>query len=140
MKHLNKVALFGALVAAGLLGGCATITDGPRQRVSIAAANGDKVIATIGGRKVQLPAENVELKRTGEIIYIYNADNPKYMDSSANSGALTTMGVNNRYWLNLFGLSAAVFGALTSVLVDMATGSAYEYTNPHLVVPVYPKN
>ena len=54
------------------------------REVSIVAANNDNVIATINGQKVQLPVQNITIKEQ-EIIYIYNADNPKYMDSAINS-------------------------------------------------------
>ncbi len=60
-----------------LLSGCG-ITS---RVVSISAANGEKLIATIEGKKVQLPAENIQITK-GEIIYIYNADNPGYKDSA----------------------------------------------------------
>ena len=72
---------------------CATIINSPKQKVSIATANNDNVIATIDGQKVQLPVQNISIKHKGEIIYIYNADNPKYMDSAINSTALN--GPNN---------------------------------------------
>ena len=54
------------------------------REVSIVAANNDNVMATINGQKVQLPVQNITIKEQ-EIIYIYNADNPKYMDSAINS-------------------------------------------------------
>ena len=56
--------------------GCSTT-----RQVSISAANGERLIATIDGKKVQLPAENITISNY-EIIYIYNADNPGYKDSA----------------------------------------------------------
>ena len=118
---------------------CATIMNGPSQKVSLATANGDTVIATIGGKKVQLPAENVRIKRK-EVIYIYNADNPKYMDSAVHSHALN--GPNN-ITVTLGGLLSALaillafFPGLISSYIDDSTGAAFQYKDTNLTVPVY---
>lgn len=119
---------------------CATMINGTRQNVSLATANGDSVIATIDGKKVQLPAENVKIKRKGELIYIYNADNPKYMDSSVYSTALN--GPNNMTGnvvslLYLVGLFVFLFPGIIAMSIDGYTGAGWQYKDTNLTVPVY---
>ena len=119
---------------------CALMTNGTRQRVSLAAANGDSVIATIGGKKVQLPAENVSLSRRGEVIHIYNADNPKYMDSSVNSYALNgpqNMGITPGTYFDLFGILLFFLPGLIASYIDKGTGAQLKYIDSNLTVPVY---
>ncbi len=118
---------------------CATMFNGPSQKVSLAATNGDTVIATIRGKKVQLPAE-LKIKSKGELIYIYNADNPKYMDSAVHSHALN--GPNNITVTPGGALSAlavllAFFPGLIMLHIDDSTGAAVQYKDTNLTVPVY---
>ena len=120
---------------------CATIMNGHSQKVSLAVANGDTVIATIGGKKVQLPAENVRIKRK-EVIYIYNADNPKYMDSAVHSHALNgpdNMTPSLGEWLNMLAILslAAILSGVISSSIDNSTGAAFQYKDTNLTVPVY---
>lgn len=145
---LNKakmVAVFGRgiflllsiFVVFVFFGGCAI-----SREVSIVAANNDNVIATIDGQKVQLPAQNISIKRKGEIIYIYNADNPKYMDSAINSTALN--GPNNidrtpAVVLSMLSFLGFLFPGMISMGVDGITGAGWQYKNPNLIVPVYLK-
>ena len=112
------------------------------REVSIVAANNDNVIATINGQKVQLPVQNITIKRKGEIIYIYNADNPKYMDSAINSTALN--GPNNidstpAVVLSMLSFLGFLFPGMISMGVDGITGAGWQYKNPNLIVPVYLK-
>lgn len=78
----SSIGLFSVIFT-----GCATITSGPREEVSLRASNGDKVIVTIDNRKLRLPA-TIKLKRKGEMIYLYSKDNPNYQDSAINSKLL----------------------------------------------------
>ena len=73
MKILNLLLV---LVLVAFVG-CSATT----RQVSIVAANGDNVIVTINGKKIQLPAENVEID-ADTIFFVYNSDNPSYNDSA----------------------------------------------------------
>lgn len=111
------------------------------REVSIVAANNDNVIATIDGQKVQLLVQNITIKEQ-EIIYIYNADNPKYMDSAINSTALN--GPNNidstpAVLLSMLSFLGFLFPGMISMGVDGITGAGWQYKNPNLIVPVYLK-
>lgn len=144
LKALSLALSLGAgiAVASVIFTGCATITSGPREEVSLRASNGDKVIVTIDNRKLRLPA-TIKLKRKGEMIYLYSKDNPNYQDSAINSQAIGRNEVmlpeNLVALLDIFGVLAFILPGFTSLAVDQATGSAFKYANKQLVLPVYPK-
>lgn len=48
-------------------------------------------------------------------------------------------GVNPIYWTNLIGFVFFLVPGFVGTLVDVSTGAAYQYSNEHLVVPVYKK-
>lgn len=126
------------MLILSLFTGCAWLTNGPYTKVNISAANGDNIIATIDGKKHTLPA-NVEVK-PGDLIYIYNKDNPRYHDSTINLGQVegaATLKTRPTTFLNILGVLAGVFPGLTSIMVDMSTKSQWYYANPKLVIPVY---
>lgn len=142
--RMLSISLFGAiLLAFGVIfTGCATITSGPKEQVSLVASNGDKVVVTISGQKVRLPA-TLQLKRKGEMIHLYSADNPNYQDSSINSQAIGRNEImlpeNPLMFLNILGVFAFILPGFTSMIVDQTSGSAFKYSNKQLVLPVYPK-
>ena len=144
LKALSLALSLGAgiAVASVIFTGCATITSGPREEVSLRASNGDKVIVTIDNRKLRLPA-TIKLKRKGEMIYLYSKDNPNYQDSAINSQAIGRNEVmlpqNLVALLDIFGVLAFILPGFTSLAVDQATGSVFKYANKQLVLPVYPK-
>lgn len=119
---------------------CASIFSGSEQEVNLSAANGDNVVVRIGDAKHTLPAR-VKLKRRGENIQILESDNPAYQSSNVNSASLDVMGggVNPIYWTNLIGFVLFLVPGFVGTLVDVSTGAAYQYSNEHLVVPVYKK-
>lgn len=117
---------------------CASIFSGSEQEVNLSAANGDNVVVRIGDAKHTLPAR-VKLKRRGENIQILESDNPAYQSSNVNSASLDVMGVNPIYWTNLIDFVFFLLPGFVGTLVDVSTGAAYQYSNEHLVVPVYKK-
>lgn len=117
---------------------CASIFSGSEQEVNLSAANGDNVVVRIGDAKHTLPAR-VKLKRRGENIQILESDNPAYQSSNVNSASLDVMGVNPIYWTNVIGFVFFLIPGFVGTLVDVSTGAAYQYSNEHLVVPVYKK-
>ena len=117
---------------------CASIFSGSEQEVNLNAANGDNVVVRIGDAKHTLPAR-VKLKRRGENIQILESDNLAYQSSNVNSASLDVMGINPIYWTNLIGFVFFLLPGFVGTLVDVSTGAAYQYSNEHLVVPVYKK-
>lgn len=130
------------ILAVVLFTGCATMINSPRQQVTLKAANDDKIVVVVEGQKHTLPA-TLKLKRKGEMIYIYNADNPKYADSVVNSWVLNgpqNMGFRSDFMsLDVLCILLAFVPGVVAMAVDGGTGSAFEYMDTKLVVPVYPK-
>lgn len=133
-----KVYLFGILAALAMVfSGCATLSSGPSQEVSISTSNGKKVIADVGGYKVELPA-TVQINRSGEtLVKVLNIDNPNYEDTQLLiTGAKD---INGSFWLNFVGGFFAFLPGIISTAVDVSTGSMYKYSNPDFVISVREK-
>ncbi|MDE5592245.1 MAG: hypothetical protein K2I63_04765 [Helicobacter sp.] len=78
---MKKVLAFGVILGV-IFGGCATISNQPKQKVSITTSNGESVIADINGNKVNLPIHDMKISRaTGATIRVLKADNPCYEDT-----------------------------------------------------------
>lgn len=77
-----KSAKWIVIVAILMLGfgGCATITNTPKQQVSLVASNGEKVVVTINEEKVTLPT-TMKIPRKPTDVYVYAEDNPGYQYS-----------------------------------------------------------
>lgn len=118
------------LVLIAFLGGCATISNQTKQKVSVTTKNGENAIADIGGMKVNIPG-NIRISRKGTIIKILNEDNPCYEDSK-----LIIAGedeISGWFWGNI--LTGGMLGSLTDYMV----GSMWVYSNPNFIVPIKPK-
>ena len=128
MKHLNKVALFGALVAAGLFSGCGTISNQMSQKVAIGTNTGDAVTADINGKKVMLPA-TVSISRSKDtIVKILPVDNPGY--EATQLVIVGKQNVSAWFWGNI------IWGGTVGSTTDWLTGGMWHYSNPNFVVPV----
>ena len=146
MKHLNKVALFGALVAA-FFGGCAMVSDSPNQIVRIEASDGAKLVATITSYmkvgtfgfsdnnktfKVTLPTEVPIGRSNGAVISILEKDNPGYKNTEFVIKGKAN--INPWYFGNL--ITGGYVGTTTT---DPVSGSMWKYSNPNFVIPVEKK-
>lgn len=133
MKAFKVFITFALSVA--LFGGCATITDGPKQKVTLVASNEQKIVVTINGEKVTTPIA-YDLPRKPTEIHVYAEDNPGYQTSSFNTYVAGMEG-NPSTILNAFGLLAFGFPGITSTIVDNAKGSQFRYANERIIIPVY---
>ena len=130
-------ALFATLLVSGVIfSGCATITDGPKQKVMLKTSNNEQVVVTINNEKVTIPTVYNLPRKTTEI-HVYAEDNPGYQTSSLSSTSSGGMDINPKYWLNMLGVFAFLLPGLTSAIVDTSTGSAYKYANDQIIIPVY---
>ena len=127
MKHLNKVALFGALVAA-FFGGCATISNGPYQGIAIGTSTGETMIADINGEQVTIPATVSVLRSENTIIRILPMDNPGY--EATQLVIAGKQSVSALFWGNI------ITGGTAGSTTDAITGSMWNYSNPNFIVPV----
>lgn len=127
MRKILVLTLFLALFT-----GCAWISDGKHQYVSISASDNSKVIATIDGTKVTLPTEYPILRSKGATIHILPEDNPGY--KMTEFVIPKAEGINPWYFGNL--ITGGLVGTTT---VDPITGSMWRYANPKFVVPVSKK-
>lgn len=120
---------FCAFIAGAMLfSGCATITKGTKQKVSITTSTGKSVVATIGSKKVNIPAQVNISRKKGATIRVLAEDNPGYEDTQlVITGKNKVTGV---FWLNI--LWGGTFGSTT----DAITGGMWAYTNPNFTVPV----
>lgn len=141
MKYLNKFALFSAIVAAMLFSGCATISDGPSQIVTIKAsddANLNAIIETTSGwfpsstaqtTNVRLPATIAVSRSSGARVKILAKDNLGYQD--------TEFVIQGKAGLNLWYFGNILFGGLYgTTTTDPWSGAMWKYSNPNFVVPV----
>ncbi|WP_104721446.1 hypothetical protein [Helicobacter mesocricetorum] len=112
-----------------VLGGCATISNQPKQKISITTSNGESVVADINGNKVDLPVYDMKISRsTGATIRILKADNPCYEDTQLRIEGKDSL--SGWFWGNI------LTGGTTGSVTDAVTGSMWTYTNPNFVVPV----
>lgn len=130
--RVSSLGLFGAiLVAFGMVfTGCATISNGPKQQVSLTTSDGKAVVADINGKKVNIPGK-VKISRKGATVKVLAEDNPGY-----DSTQLVITGKNKIsgwFWVNI--LWGGTFGSTT----DGISGGMYKYTNPNFTVPVSQK-
>lgn len=135
MKKSAKWFAFIAIIGLGF-SGCATITNTPKQQVSLVSSNGEKVVVTIKGEKITLPT-TMKLSRKPTDIYVYAEDNPGYQYSHTSTFVVGAIEESPVTLLNVFGIIAMVFPGLTSILIDHGTVSAWEYANKEMVIPVY---
>lgn len=135
MKKAAKWMAFIAILGLGL-GGCATITNTPKQQVSLVASNGEKVVVTINEEKVTLPT-TMKIPRKPTDVYVYAEDNPGYQYSHTSTFVIGGLKGSPVMMLDILGIFAGILPGITSMVVDETTGSAYTYSNQELVVPVY---
>lgn len=110
------------------LAGARLSLKGPSQKVSITTSTGKGVVATIGNKKVNIPAQVKISRKKGATIRVLAADNPGYEDTQlVITGKNKVTGV---FWLNI--LWGGTFGSTT----DAITGGMWAYTNPNFTVPV----
>lgn len=139
MKHktlLSAVLLASMALACMVFSGCATITDGSKQKVTLKASNDEQVVVTINDQKVTIPT-TYKLPRKATEIYVYAEDNPGYQTSSVNTFSAGAQEMNPKMLLNIFGIFFFLVGNTTSDTVDLATGAAYKYANETIIIPVY---
>ena len=134
IKSAKRIVIVAILMLG--FGGCATITNTPKQQVSLVASNGEKVVVTINEEKVTLPT-TMKIPRKPTDVYVYAEDNPGYQYSHTSTFVIGGIKESPVVFLDILGVLAAIFPGLTSIIVDQATGSAWEYSNKELVVPVY---
>lgn len=135
---MTKSAKWIAIVAVVALGfgGCATITNTPKQQVSLVASNGEKVVVTINEEKITLPT-TMKIPRKPTDVYVYAEDNPGYQYSHTNTSLIGASKESPVVFLDALGILTLVLPGLTSAFIDYETGSAWEYSNKELVVPVH---
>ena len=133
-----KSAKWIVIVAILMLGfgGCATITNTPKQQVSLVASGGGGVGGGGGGGGGGGPT-TMKIPRKPTDVYVYAEDNPGYQYSHTSTFVIGGIKESPVVFLDILGVLAAIFPGLTSIIVDQATGSAWEYSNKELVVPVY---
>lgn len=130
---MTKSAKWIAIVAVVVLGfgGCATISNQTKQRVAITTSNGQVVVATINGTKVNLPGEVKISRAKGAVVEVRGQDNSCY-----ESTQLVIAGKNKMsgwFWGNI------LWGGTTGSTTDAITGGMWSYSNPNFIVPVEKK-
>lgn len=143
MKNLNKFALLGVFVAAMLFSGCATISDGPSQMVTIRASDDANLVAIVetkgqvgwfGGGFIQtsvvtLPATVSIGRNDGARVRILAKDNPGYKS--------TEFVIKGKESINPWYFGNLIFGGAYGITTtDPLSGSMWKYSNPNFVVPV----
>ncbi|PAF45770.1 hypothetical protein [Helicobacter sp. 11S02629-2] len=126
----NTLKYGGIVLVALVASGCATISNGTKQKVAITTSTGEKVVATIGSKKVTLPATIPLSRRSGAEIKVLHADNACYKDTSLNVAGKNK--VSGWFFGNLISTAGVFFGSST----DASTGAMWSYTNPNFTVPV----
>lgn len=120
------------------INGCAVISNGTSQKVSLTTSNGKSLLADIDGRKVMLPAEIKISRNKGATIKVLNADNPDYEDVQLIINGNDE--ISSLFWLDFVGGFFSLLPGATSTAVDYATGGMYKYANPNFVVFVREKS
>ncbi len=128
------------LIISLALTGCATITAGTKQKVTLKASDGKNVLIRIDGQKHRLPA-TLDLPKKGVIIEVSEKDNPGYQHSVINFNELAGQrSITPSFWLDIIGGLFGLAGGVTSTVVDASTGSMYKYSNDTLIIPVTHQN
>ena len=137
--------ILGLTLILAFFTGCATISDGPSQMVTIRASDDAKVQAVVettggswfgGGASTQnvvvLPA-TVSISRSGgATVRILAKDNPGYKD--------TEYVIKGKAGLNPWYVANIIFGGLYgTTTTDPLSGAMWKYGNPNFVVPVEKK-
>lgn len=129
----SSIGLFSVIILAFsvIFTGCATISNGPKQEISLTTSTGKSVVADIGGSKVNIPGKVKISRAKGAVVQVRAEDNPGYETTQlVISGKNKTSGW---FWLNI--IWGGTFGSTT----DAATGGMYEYANPNFTIPVSQK-
>ncbi|PAF51692.1 hypothetical protein BKH43_00165 [Helicobacter sp. 13S00401-1] len=128
---IKSTLKYGVIVTVALVAsGCATISNGTKQKVAITTSTGEQVVATIGSKKVTLPATVDLSRKKGAEIKVLHADNACYKDTSLNIAGKNKM--SGWFWGNIIGVSGSTLGSST----DASSGGMWAYTNPNFTVPV----
>lgn len=109
--------------------GCATITNGPNQKISINTSTGHQVIARINGKKMIIPKKDIPISRTkGASVEVLHKDNPCFGDTRYSIvGKNKVSGV---FWINI--LTSGPLGSTT----DAVSGGMWEYNEPSFTIPL----
>ena len=152
MKYLNNFALLSAFVIAILLSGCATISDGPAQMVTIRASDGGNLHAIVETKSqvgwfgsgfiqtsvVTLPATVAIGRSDGARVRILAKDNPGYKDTEFVIKGKES--INPWYYGNVaVFLLGGIGGLVGTTTIDPLSGSMWQYSNENFVVPVAKK-
>jgi uncharacterized protein YceK len=114
---LVKKLLICALIASGLLSGCATIIDGKTQKINLETSKPTTV--AINGQQYSAPSV-IALDRSDKDAILVNQE--------CNKTILLAHKINPTFFVNI--LSGGVIGSTT----DFASGSAWEYDKSNINV------
>ncbi len=151
MKTLQKLGIQKLAIAAAatlFFSGCATISEGPSQMVTIRASDDSNVNATIETKSqtdmfgngfiqssvVTLPTTVAISRKDGARIKISTKDNPDYENTEYVIAG--RQNINPWYFGNIFLLPYMELGTTTT---DPMSGAMWKYANPNFVVPVKKK-
>lgn len=146
MKTLQKLAI--AAAATLFLSGCATISSGPSQIVTIRASDDSNINATIETKSqtdmfgngftqssvVTLPVTVAIGRKDGAIVRILTKNNPDYENTEYVIAGRQS--INPWYFGNIFLFFYMELGTTTT---DPMSGAMWKYANPNFVVPVKKK-
>jgi hypothetical protein len=115
------IIIISYLCVAGMIAGCATILNGPNQKVNVTTPKGQQETAIVDGKSYTVPSV-IEVRRQNKDILVANAKCPDQQ-------ALLTKSVSGTFFVNI--LSGGVFGSTT----DYASGDMWQYDNKNVVLP-----
>ena len=132
MRGANLVA---AAMAAGLLGGCASVTQGTTQALSVTAVCEGRIVLDAscevsnekGRWQLKTPGSVTVRKAYGDLVAVCRKD-------SASGTATFVSKANNGVWGNV------IIGGVVGYAVDSSSGAGFNYPNelPVVLVPPCP--